>query len=48
MLGEESGRKALIDKVVLGTNHQRPKTGRSATDNVLIHDRKQEQVCHAV
>jgi hypothetical protein len=43
MLGEESGRKALINMALAETiSHD-----RSATDNVLIHDRRQERVCHA-
>jgi hypothetical protein len=41
MLGEESGRKALIGKAILGTNHKRPNTGRNATEA----QPKRAQVC---
>jgi hypothetical protein len=44
MLGEESRRKALMNKALFETiSHD-----RSTTDNVLIYDRRREQVCHAV
>ena len=43
ILGEESGRKALMNKALVETISD----DRSTTDNVLIYDRRREQVCHA-